>query len=50
MIVVETNDPFANIIVRRFVNNWQDAEMLIDRQVIVFGPTVAQLPIENQEA
>lgn len=34
MVVIETDDPFARIIVRVFVKNWTDAEVLIDREVV----------------
>jgi len=46
MVVIETDDPFATIIVRRFVNNWQDAELLIDRTVCVYNDTIIHIPQE----
>lgn len=44
MIVVRTEEPFVQTIVRRFVTNWRDAELLIDRMVMVHESSVYQFP------
>jgi hypothetical protein len=44
MVVIETDDPFVRVIVRTFVNNHKDAELLIDRKVCVHDATIIPFP------
>lgn len=44
MVVIETDDPFVTVIVRTFVNNHEDAELLIDRMVCVYQATIIPFP------
>lgn len=49
MVVIETDDPFVTVIVRTFVNNHEDAELLIDRMVCVYQATLVAWP-DTKEA
>lgn len=46
MVVIETEEPFVRTVVRRFVRNHQDAELLVDRVVCVYGPFIINVPQE----
>lgn len=37
MVTVKTDDPFVTIVVRQFINNYEDAEILVDRLVVVWN-------------
>lgn len=43
MVAIETDDPFVSIIVREFITNWQDAEVLVDRTVVCYDHKVFPL-------
>ena len=44
MVIIETDEPFVRHVVRRFINNWQDAELLIDRRVCVYESKLIAFP------
>jgi len=44
MVIIETDEPFVRHVVRRFINNWQDAELLIDRRVCVYESMLIAFP------
>lgn len=46
MVVIETEEPFVRTVVRRFIRNHQDAELLVDRVVCVYGPFIMNVPQE----
>lgn len=43
MVVIRCNDPFNTVFVREFITNYADAEMLIDRTVVLYDRRVHQL-------
>jgi hypothetical protein len=36
MAVIETDDPFVPLVVRVWVRNWEDAQILVDRTVVFY--------------
>lgn len=46
MVVIETEEPFVRTVVRRFVRNHEDAELMVDRVVCVYGPWIMNVPQE----
>ena len=44
MVVIETEEPFVRTVVRRFVRNHQDAELLVDRVVCVYNSFIIHVP------
>lgn len=44
MVVIETDEPFVRTIVRRFVNNAEYAELLVDRMVCVYDARIMAWP------
>ncbi len=44
MVVIETDEPFVRVVVRRFVNNAEFAELMIDRRVCVFDAHLIPFP------
>jgi hypothetical protein len=43
MVVIETDDPFTRIVVRDFVKNWEDAQMLVDMTVCMYEGMVYRI-------
>ena len=43
MVVIRCDDPFNTVFVREFVINYADAEMLIDKTVVLYDRHVHQL-------
>lgn len=45
MVTIQTDDPFASVIVRCFVRNFEDAEALVDTTVVVYEDCLFRLSV-----
>lgn len=49
MVTIKCDDWFDTVIVRAFVRNWEDAEMLVDSRAIVYGHRVYAVRTDDNQ-